>query len=299
MFESQLDQKIKDINDDSGKNPNPDKVMQDDKFPTKTQRYYVTFEGNFGRNHITPRGLKSNLMNQLVSVQGIVTRMGMVKPMIQTSVHYCEATRKGQIKTYNDNTNLAEMGDEKDKVISNDTFPTKDANDNPLSAEYGFCLYKDSQTITIQEMPECAPPGQLPRSINVVLQNDLVDKLKPGDRVEVTGVYRAVPNMIGGMTRGTFKTQIIATGVKSLLAEKEKPNLSEHDVKNIRALKNNDKLFDILGYSIAPTIEGSLEVKKSILLQLMGGHEKVLENGTHLRGDINIMMVGDPSTAKS
>ena len=68
MFESQLDQKIKDINDDSGKNPNPDKVMQDDKFPTKTQRYYVTFEGNFGRNHVTPRGLKSNLMNQLVSV---------------------------------------------------------------------------------------------------------------------------------------------------------------------------------------------------------------------------------------
>ena len=133
----------------------------------------------------------------------------------------------------------------------------------------------------------------------MVLQNDLVDKLKPGDRVEVTGVYRAVPNMIGGMTRGTFKTQIIATGVKSLLAEKEKPNLSEHDVKNIRALKNNDKLFDILGSSIAPTIEGSLEVKKSILLQLMGGHEKVLENGTHLRGDINIMMVGDPSTAKS
>ena len=148
-------------------------------------------------------------------------------------------------------------------------------------------------------MPECAPPGQLPRSINVVLQNDLVDKLKPGDRVEVTGVYRAVPNMIGGVTRGTFKTQIIATGVKSLLAEKEKPNLSEHDVKNIRSLKTNEKLFDILGGSIAPTIEGSLEVKKSILLQLIGGHEKVLENGTHLRGDINIMMVGDPSTAKS
>lgn len=149
MFESQLDQKIKDINDDSGKNPNPEKVMQDDKFPTKTQRYYVTFEGNFGRNHITPRGLKSNLMNQLVSVQGIVTRMGMVKPMIQTSVHYCEATRKGQIKSYNDNTNLAEMGEEKERIVSNDTFPTKDANDNPLSAEYGFCLYKDSQTITI------------------------------------------------------------------------------------------------------------------------------------------------------
>ena len=127
----------------------------------------------------------------------------------------------------------------------------------------------------------------------------MVDQLKPGDRVEVTGVYRAVPNVVMGMTRGTFRTQIIATGVKSLLAEREKPNLSEHDIKNIRALKNDAKLFDILGASVAPTIEGALEVKKSILLQLMGGHEKVLENGTHLRGDINIMMVGDPSTAKS
>jgi len=176
MFENQLDQKIKDIKDDTGKNPNPDKIMQDDKnFPTKTERYYVSFEGNFGRNHVTPRGLKSNLINQLVCVQGIVTRMGLVKPMIQTSVHYCEATRKGQIKTYNDNTNLAEMGDDRERPVGTDMFPTRDANDNPLSAEYGYCLYKDSQTVTIQEMPESAPPGQLPRSINVILQNDLVE----------------------------------------------------------------------------------------------------------------------------
>ena len=69
-----------------------------------------------------------------------------------------------------------------------------------------------------------------------------------------------------GVTRGTFRTQIIATGVKSLLAEKEKPDLTDSDVKNIRTLKNDPKLFDVLGASIAPTIEGSLEVKKSILL---------------------------------
>ena len=75
--------------------------------------------------------------------------------------------------------------------------------------------------------------------------------------------------------------------------------MSDHDIKNIRALKQDPELFDILGASVAPTIEGNLEVKKSILLQLLGGAEKVLENGTHLRGDINIMMVGDPSTAKS
>ena len=102
-----------------------------------------------------------------------------------------------------------------------------------------------------------------------------------------------------GVTRGTFRTQIIATGVLSLLAEKQKPSLSEQDIKNIRKLSKDEDVFNVLGASIAPTIEGYPFVKKSILLQLLGGAEKVLENGTHLRGDINIMMVGDPSTAKS
>jgi DNA replication licensing factor MCM3 len=83
------------------------------------------------------------------------------------------------------------------------------------------------------------------------------------------------------------------------LAEKEKPLMSEQDMKNIRKLSKDKDVFNILGESIAPSIEGYLMVKKSILLQLLGGAEKVLANGTHLRGDINLMMVGDPSTAKS
>jgi len=106
--------------------------------------------------------------------------------------------------------------------ISN-AFPTKDPNDNPLSAEYGYCVYKDSQTITIQEMPENAPAGQLPRSVQVVLENDLVDRAKPGDRVQVSGVFRVIHRGHSG----EFRSVLVATGVQSLLAEKEKPSLSE------------------------------------------------------------------------
>ena len=91
----------------------------------------------------------------------------------------------------------------------------------------------------------------------------------------------------------------MATGLKSLLAEKQKPNLSEHDIKNIREIAKKKDVLDLLGRSIAPTIEGADNVKKGLLLQLLGGCEKVLPNGTHLRGDVNVMMVGDPSTAKS
>ena len=81
--------------------------------------------------------------------------------------------------------------------------------------------------------------------------------------------------------------------------DKEKPVMNEIDIRNIRKLSKEEKVFDILGGSIGSSIEGHLNVKKALLLMLLGGAEKNLETGTHLRGDINIMMVGDPSTAKS
>jgi DNA replication licensing factor MCM3 len=126
----------------------------------------VNFEGNLGQNYVTPRGLQASLANQYVAVQGIVTRMGIVKPKIQTSDHYCESTKRGHVKNYNDQYNLHQLAEGEGAVNEqNNAFPTKDAHDNPLSAEYGYCVYKDSQIVTIQEMPERAPTGQLPRSI--------------------------------------------------------------------------------------------------------------------------------------
>lgn len=248
---------------------NNEKMAQavDNQFPKKTQVYYVNFDGNFGRNHVTPRGLKADLINQFVAVDGIVTKMSIVRPRIQTSVHYCEATKRGIIKTYNDTNNLSQLA-ETGGALSEGTnaFPTKDQNDNPLSTEYGYCVYKDSQIITIQEMPERAPPGQLPRSIQVILENDLVDRVKPGDRVSVTGVFRAKsPSGQGGMS-ANFGTVLVATGVQSLNMEKERPQLNETDIKNIRKIAKEEKVFDILGNSVASTIEGNLHVKKAILL---------------------------------
>ena len=83
----------------------------DNQFPKKVMVYYVNFDGNFGRNHVTPRGLKADLINQLVTVDGIVTKMSIVRPRIQTSVHYCEATKRGLIKQYNDHNNLNQLAE--------------------------------------------------------------------------------------------------------------------------------------------------------------------------------------------
>ena len=118
-------------------------------------------------------------------------------------------------------------------------------------------MYKDSQVITIQEMPERAPPGQLPRSIQVVLENDLVDKCKPGDRVQVTGVFRAKsPSGQGGMS-ANFGTVLVATGVQSLNMEKERPQLNESDIKELMLSNGTPVGMEILRQitSIAQVVE--------------------------------------------
>ena len=151
----------------------------------------ITFEGNFGKNMVSPRGLTAELTNQLVLTQGIVTRMSIVRPKLVHSVHYCEDTKQGTVKEYadqyainNETTNIGGnfSGNSKANQFTSNTVPVKDINGNPLSFEYGLSFFRDFQTLLVQEPPERTPVGQLPRSVEVVLQDDLIDKVKPGDR---------------------------------------------------------------------------------------------------------------------
>ena len=143
--------------------------------------------------------------------------------------------------------------------------------------------------------------GQLPRSVELVLDHDLVDKVKPGDRVQVVGVYRALATSGQGQssTSGVFQTVILVNDIKILGRDSHGLVYSPRDVRNIRNLGKRKDILDILGRSVCPSIHGHDTIKKALALQLLGGCEKNLANGTHLRGDINILMVGDPSTAKS
>lgn len=84
-----------------------------------------------------------------------------------------------------------------------------------------------------------------------------------------------------------------------MTAESEIPRLTGDDLRNIKELSQRSDVLDVLANSVAPSIFGHPYVKKALVLQLLGGGEKNLENGTHLRGDINVLLIGDPSTAKS
>jgi DNA replication licensing factor MCM3 len=185
--------------------------------------------------------------------------------------------------------------------ITSSVYPTKDDEGHALETEFGLSTYKDHQTITLQEMPEKAPMGQLPRSVELILDHDLVDKVKPGDRIMVVGVYRALALTSQGQSTssGVFKTVVLANHVQILGRGYSQLKFQPEDVRAIRAMAKRTDILSILGRSIAPSIHGHAVIKKALALQLLAGVEKNLPNGTHLRGDINILMVGDPSTAKS
>ncbi|KAL8688263.1 MAG: hypothetical protein Q9218_005783 [Villophora microphyllina] len=276
--------------------------------------YYCAFVGSFGEFACNPRTLSSAHLNRMVSMEGIVTKCSLVRPKVVKSVHYNEKKNIFHFREYRDQTMTA------NGAASTSVYPQEDDDGNPvislslllamqsltsskLITEYGYCTYRDHQTISVQEMPERAPAGQLPRGVDVILDDDLVDRCKPGDRIQLVGTYRSLGNRNAGQGSATFRTLILANNIIMLSSKSgggiAHATITDTDIRNINKVSKKKNVFELLSQSLAPSIYGHDHIKKAILLMLLGGMEKNLDNGTHLRGDINILMVGDPSTAKS
>ena len=161
-------------------------------------------------------------------------------------------------------------------------------------------LYIDVQTLVVQERPEELPPGQLPRSIEVVAVEDLVDKARPGDRVFVSGVLsvrQEYSQRLGRLT--TFTTYLEANHIEISTKGIEEVEITPEDEEKIREAAKNPQIVDKIVRSIAPSIYGMEEVKEAIAYMLFGGVPKTMPDGVRIRGDLHVLIVGDPGTAKS
>jgi DNA replication licensing factor MCM3 len=167
-----------------------------EKHDVESKSYHIGFSGSFGDHHVSPRSLSAILIGKMISLEGIVTRCSLVRPKMLKSVHYCPETRLFHSREYRDATTATSNLPPTTSVT-----PQTDDEGHALQTEYGHCVFKDHQRISIQEMPERAPAGQLPRSTDVIMDDDLVDRCKPGDRIQLVGVYRS----LGGGGGGTFK----------------------------------------------------------------------------------------------
>ncbi|MDR0911541.1 MAG: minichromosome maintenance protein MCM [Methanobrevibacter sp.] len=234
-------------------------------------------------NNIPLKLLLSKYIGKFVSVDGIVRKTDEIRPRIEIGTFECRAC----MRTYD--------------VEQTSTNSTTEPTICPECGGRSFRLlqeeskYIDTQTARIQEPLENLSGGTEPKQILIRLEDDLVDTINPGDTVRVTGTLKTFREE----RTNKFKNYIYVNHIEQMQQEFEELDLSEDDVEKIKELSQDEHIYEKILKSTAPSIRGYREVKEAIALQLFGGTVKEFEDKTRLRGDIHILIVGDPGIGKS
>ncbi|KAI1389353.1 DNA replication licensing factor mcm2 [Hypoxylon trugodes] len=240
--------------------------------------------------HYTLRQLRQSHLNCLVRVSGVVTRRTGVFPQLKYVKFDC--TKCG--------VTLGPFQQESNVEVKI-SFCQNCQSRGPFTLNSEKTVYRNYQKLTLQESPGTVPAGRLPRHREVILLWDLIDKAKPGEEIEVTGIYRnnydAQLNNRNGFP--VFATILEANNVVKAHDQLAGFRLTEEDEHEIRKLSRDPQVVDKIISSIAPSIYGHTDIKTAIALSLFGGVAKTTKGAHHVRGDINVLLLGDPGTAKS
>ncbi|KAL4954328.1 MCM2/3/5 family-domain-containing protein [Aspergillus filifer] len=238
----------------------------------------------------TLRQLRQSHLNCLVRVSGVVTRRTGVFPQLKYVMFICQKC----------NITLGPFQQESSSEVKI-SFCQNCQSRGPFTVNSEKTVYRNYQKLTLQESPGSVPAGRLPRQREVILLADLIDTAKPGDEIEITGIYRnsydASLNNKNGFP--VFATIIEANHVIKSHDQQAGFHLTEEDEREIRALSRDPDIVEKIIRSIAPSIYGHQDVKTAVALSLFGGVRKEAQGKMAIRGDINVLLLGDPGTAKS
>jgi len=244
------------------------------------------------------RQINSEVITKMISVSGMVVRASEVKPLAKEVTYKC-LDKHISVFTLLDGMSL-------NTSVKCQTPNCKHTNLAIIPEDSRFI---DFQIVRLQELPEDLPPGQLPHYVNISMKQDLVDYARPGDRIVLTGIVRIEQERISGVTKsesalyrlrmdGNNIEFIGGKGTKSS-RRTEREEISPDEQKIINTLSKNPDIYDRLIASFAPHIRGHELFKEAILLLIVGSTQRALSDGSKVRGDINVFLVGDPGTAKS
>uniref|UniRef100_A0A8C5FI45 DNA replication licensing factor MCM4 n=1 Tax=Gadus morhua TaxID=8049 RepID=A0A8C5FI45_GADMO len=246
------------------------------------------------------RSLNPEDIDQLITISGMVIRTSQLIPEMQEAFFQC-AVCAFSARVEVDRGRIAEP------AVCRNCNTT-----HSLALIHNRSMFSDKQMVKIQESPEDMPAGQTPHTTVVYAHNDLVDKVQPGDRINITGIYRAVPMRVNprqSNVKSVYKTHIDVihfrkTDEKRLHGqddENEQRLFTEARVQTLRELAAKPDVYDRLSSALAPSIYEHEDIKKGILLQLFGGTRKDFsQTGRgNFRAEVNILLCGDPGTSKS
>ena len=233
------------------------------------------------------RNIRSDDINTFVSVEGILRKTTEVRPRIVNAAFRCP----GGHFTYKEQ----KYG----KFIEPDGCATDGCSFKKLELMPKRSRFVDSQKLRIQESPEGLRGGEQPQTLDVDVTDDLSGKVAPGDRVIINGILRSMQRIVKGEKSTVFDIFLECNSIEIAEKEFEEVEIDEKSEDEIRTLSRDPMIYRMITNSIAPTIYGSEDVKQAIALQLFGGIAKEMPDGTHLRGDIHVLLIGDPGIAKS
>jgi len=243
-------------------------------------------------NHkIIIRKIRANHLGKFAAVEGLVKKRTEVRPKLKIGAFQCqkcgaiikieqeEDILKEPSECYEDQGGCSRISSF--KLLTN------------LSS------FVDSQKIEIQENPEGLRGGAQPERLSVYLEDDLVGEIAPGDRVIVNGILHSIQRRRGTFRLTSFDKTMDGNSVENQELAFEEVEITPEDEKEILNVSKDPDIYNKMVKSIAPTIYGMNLEKEALILQLFGGIAKEMPDGTHIRGDIHTLFVGDPGTAKS
>ncbi|MEM3136480.1 MAG: LAGLIDADG family homing endonuclease [Candidatus Nitrosotenuis sp.] len=243
------------------------------------------------------RQINAEVIGKMTSVSGMVVRASEIKPLARNVVYKCSAGHYTEIPLER-GVNVYTPS-----KCSHEKCTHKDLRIDPENSKF-----IDFQLVRLQELPEDLPPGQLPHYVDVTIKQDLVDYARPGDRIILTGIVRIEQEQITGtrVHSGLHRLRIEGNNIEFLggrgtknSRRSEREEISPEEEKIIKSLAKSPDIYERLINSFAPHIQGHTIIKEAILLLMVGSTQRVLKDGTKIRGDINIFLVGDPGTGKS
>ncbi|WBW73054.1 MCM complex subunit Mcm5 [Schizosaccharomyces osmophilus] len=174
---------------------------------------------------------------------------------------------------------------------------------DPYIIDHSKSFFIDQQVLKLQEAPDMVPVGELPRHILLNADRYLTNQITPGTRCVITGIFSIFQNKSvkssGAVAIRNPYVRVIGIQLNSEEGTKSTPLFSEEEEEEFLEISRTQNLYEIISNSIAPAIYGNIDIKKSIACLLFSGSKKILPDGMRLRGDINVLLLGDPGTAKS
>ena len=240
----------------------------------------------------TIRGLRSKNIDKLVWFKGILVRISPVRPKLTKAQYECLLC--GAQITILQLTSTIKWP----KFCTNPRCKAQSKSDFRLISKTSEFI--DWQSINIQEVPEDLPPGRIPRSVQAILTHDLVETVKPGDRIKVMGTFKSeMAHTKEHFNSTLFKAYVDVNYIDPEDKSEDFIDVSKEEIKLIENLSKEPMIQKKIARSIAPSIYGREDLKMACALSLFGGTKKRKPGGGYKRGDIHILFVGDPGTGKS